>query len=468
MASVNQGTTVYVGVADKQVTSAGNLSKPDQSNGLYGYSSSNPSFIYALDVDRGATSTTIEESAGLPIPPSGTTPSMASLIQFTQSSTTGGVGQSVIGFSTGVVVSMTDGSGGGSGGSTYAWSIVGWPGDLPSAPTITNPTSQTATLTPTMDGVYVMKLIRTDPGPVVNVDVRFFAIGDSDYGFAIPSAGMTGSISNIAGSAAAQNAGWQGSAAASTNVFLDGLLRFVRSAVGRFLGPPLTVNFSSAGASTVTIVDGTDKPWRTLNLTGAGLYTEQIANTSPVPTLGKRFKYKINLTAGSGGFALLNGVGGSTILALSAPPSGTFTYTAEVGFDGTNWVLQTVGRSDPLAIPTFVELSLVEGVQTVSTTTFTRIGNRQIDATKYPANAQATFNATILTSNVLVAATIQLFNVTDNTVVTSSPVFPAASKLYEVQLKMGSTSATDVVTCSYALRGPAQDGVHVRHGCRHV
>jgi hypothetical protein len=387
-------------------------------------------------------------------------------IQFSQGLTTTTAGQSALGYVTGTQVNFTDAAG--AGATSWSWSIVGWPGPLSSAPTINNPTSQTANINaPTLDGVYVIKLVRTDSGPVVTTDVKFFAIADT-YGYVLPSAGMTGNMTNIGGSSAAQNAGWEGSQAASTNVFVDGLLRFLRATVGRFVGLPVTVNFTGSGASTVTIVDGTDYPWRNLNLTGTGLYQEQIASTSPTPQSGKRFKYKIGLTAGCGGFNLLNGVGGSIILSLSAPPNGTTYYSVEVAFDGTNWDVLDVGRTDPLTVATSIELPLVAGVQVNSTTTYQRIGNRQINPTVYPANAQATFNAVLVTTSASVAAVIQLYNVTDGNVVTSSPTFPlsssaltptlvtatltlpSASKLYEVQLKMGSVSGSNAVTCSYA------------------
>lgn len=391
----------------------------------------------------------------------------AASIQFSQGLTTTTAGQSALGYVTGTQVNFTDAAG--AGATSWAWTIVGWPGNLGSAPTINNSATQTANITaPSSDGVYIIKVVRTDPGPVVTTDVRFFSIGDSDYGYVLPSAGMTGNMTNIGGSSAAQNAGWEGSSAASTNVFLDGLLRFLRATVGRFLGPPIAVNFSSSSPSTVTVVDGTDKPWRTLNLTGTGLYTEQIAKTSPVPTSGKKFTYKIAITAGSGGFLLLNGVSGSTILALTAPPSGTMNYSCDVGFDGTNWVVQNVGRSDPLSISNSAEHVLTAGVQVNITTTFQRVGNRQIDPRLYPSNAQATFNAIVLTTSALVSCVVQLYDVTAGSVVTASPTFPinstsstptlisstltlpSASHLYEVQIKMGSVSGTDVVTCSFA------------------
>jgi hypothetical protein len=347
---------------------------------------------------------------------------------------------------------------------------VGFPGSLGSAPTITNPSSQTASFTPTTDGAYVIKLVRTDAGSVVTTDVRFFAIADTDYGYVLPSAGMTGNMTNILGSSAAQAAGWEGSSAASTNVFLDALLRFLRATAGRFLGNLATVNFSSASPSTVTVVDATDSPWRVLNLTGTALYTEQIANSSPTPTTGKRFVYKVSLTAGSGGFALLNGVSGSSILALTAPPNGTFSYGAEVAFDGTNWQVVRVGiGTDPLAVSKTQTFLLSAGTQTNNTVAFQRGGNKQIDPTKYPSNAQAIFNAIVLTTSGSVPVSVQLYDLTAGAVVTASPSFPitssvqgptlisttltltAASHLYEVQFKMGNAGAgTDMATLSYA------------------
>lgn len=391
----------------------------------------------------------------------------AAQIQFSQTPTTTPAGQSAIGYVTGTQVNFTDAAGGGA--TSWAWTIVGYPGSLTSAPVINNASTQTANINaPTTDGVYVIKLVRTDPGAIVTTDVRFFAIGDADYGYVLPSAGMTGNMTNIAGSAIAQNAGWEGSAAAptSTNIFMDALLRFLRGAVGRFFGPQATVNFSSASPTTVTIVDGVDKPYRILNLqaAGTGLYTSQIQSTGPVPQQGKGFRYKVNITAGSGGLNILNGVAGPVILALVAPPSGTTSYNVDVVFDGTNWFVARIGISDPLALPKVNTFHGVAGLQTTAQTVATRIGTMRIDPTKFPANGQFTFQVALDTTGPL--ATVQLYNLTDSALVAGSVLtttstttvvltsgaltLPATQKDYEVQLFMATGGVSDHVDCTFA------------------
>ena len=293
--------------------------------------------------------------------------------------------------------------------------------------------------------------------------MRFFAIGDTDYGFVLPSAGMTGNMTNVLGSAVAQAGGWEGRQDGGTNVFVDAILRFLRSRAGRFLGLLQTISFASASPSTVTVTDAVDKPWRTLNLTGTGLYTEQIDKTGSIPT-GKRFLYKISLTAGSGGFALLNGIAGSSIMALVAPPNGTFTYNVEVGFDGTNWVVQRISVADPLAVLKTREIPAVSGLQSTSQIVATRIGSFRLDPSKYPVNAQVTFQVAVETTGPQVTA--QLFNLTDSVIVSGSvlvsvstlPAFltsgaltlPPGQKDYEVQLFMASGAPTDHVECTSA------------------
>lgn len=388
-------------------------------------------------------------------------------IQFSQTgSPTGGAGDSVIGYLNSVQVNFTDAAG--AGATSWAWSIVSWPGPLSSAPTVSNPTTQTANATPTSDGVYIVQVVRTDPGPVVTTDTKFFAVADSEYGYYLPSPGQTGNMTNVGGSSAAQAAGWWGRADGN-NVWLDALFRFLRSSIGRFTGFEATTNFSSSTPTTVTYVDGTNQPYEILNLTGSGLYTVQIANTSPTPLQGKRFFFSISLTAGSGGLAILDGVGGSSILALVAPVNGTTTYDCEVVFDGTDWFISSIGLTNPLAIVKVKHYEIVAGVQSNSTQAYQRAGNRQMSPQNYPSNAQAIFNAIVLSSSSLVPVDVQLYDLTAGGVVTASPSFPitssaqtptlitsivtlpSATHLYEVQFKMGAAgSGTDVVTCSYA------------------
>ncbi len=386
----------------------------------------------------------------------------AAQIQFSQSPTTTPAGQSALGYVTGTQVNFTDAAG--PGATSWAWTLVGFPGPISSPPTINNSTTQTANMTPTTDGVYILKVVRTDPGPIVTSDTRFFAIGDADYGLVLPSAGMTGAMTNVGGSVAAQAAGWEGRQDAGTNVFIDAIFRFLRSRVGRFIGLQQAVTFSSSSPSTVTVIDGTDKPWRVLTLTGSALYTEQIANSAPTPAQGKRFKYKISLTAGSGGFALLNGVSGSSILALVAPPAGTTTYDVEVGFDGTNWVITRVTTTDPLQVTKTHIIYGVSGLQSTSQTIATRIGSLRIDPSKFPANAQIRFEVAIETTGP--QANVQLFNLTDSvlvagslltttntttTILSATVTLPNSQKDYEVQLFSNSGGVTaDHVDCTMA------------------
>ena len=148
-------------------------------------------------------------------------------IHFTQGGTDAGSGQSALGFTSGAVVTMTDD--GGAGATSYAWSIINWPAPLSSPPTITNGSSQVATVTPTQDGVYLVQLTRVESG-VTTVDTRFFGILDTD-GFQLPVAGMTGNISNVGASPTlAKAAGWMGRADASTNTLLDAYLRWTKKA----------------------------------------------------------------------------------------------------------------------------------------------------------------------------------------------------------------------------------------------
>ncbi len=388
-------------------------------------------------------------------------------IQFSQvGSPTGGVSQSVLGYLNNTQVTFTDAAGGGA--TSWAWSIVSWPGPLSSAPTVNNSTTQVANATPTSDGVYIVQVVRTDSGPVVTTDTKFFAIADSEYGYYLPSPGQTGNMTNVSGSSAAQAAGWWGRQDGN-NVWLDVFFRFLRSSIGRFFGLQTTTSFSSSSPTTVTLTDGVSQPFQILNLTGTGLYTVQIANTSPVPSTGKVFRFQVLITAASGGLTILDGVAGPSILALVAPPSGTTTYNVEVVFNGTDWITTSVTLTNPLAIVKLHAFELVAGVQTNNTQAYQRAGNAQIDTTKFPSNAQAVLNAIVLSSSGSVPVDVQLYDVTAGGVVTSSPTFPitssatgptlitatltlpSASHLYEVQFKMGAAgSGSDIVTVSYA------------------
>jgi len=152
---------------------------------------------------------------------------VAATIHFTQGLKDGGSGQSALGLDSGAAITMTDD--GGAGATSYNWEFLNWPAPLSSPPAITNGTSQVATVTPTQDGVYIVKLTRVD-GAITSTDVRFFGVADAD-GLHLPVAGMTGNMSNVGASPTlAQAAGWMGRQDASTNNLLDAYLRWVKAA----------------------------------------------------------------------------------------------------------------------------------------------------------------------------------------------------------------------------------------------
>jgi PKD repeat protein len=157
--------------------------------------------------------------------------------QFTQGATVGGDGQSVLGFVSSTLITMTDE--GGAGATSYAWEILNWPAPLSSAPVITNSTSQVATVTPTTAGVYIVKLTRTDVNSGTTTDTQFIGVAD-DEGHHLPVAGMSGNMTNVGASPTlAQAAGWMGREDASTNVLLDAYLRWLKTAAKNVQSFPL-------------------------------------------------------------------------------------------------------------------------------------------------------------------------------------------------------------------------------------
>ena len=161
---------------------------------------------------------------------------MAAIIHFTQGAKDGGSGQSVLGLSASSVVTMTDD--GGAGATSYNWEFLNWPAPLSSPPSITNSTSQVATVTPVQDGAYIVKLTRVDGG-TTTTDVRFFGVADVD-GLHLPVAGMNGNMTNVGASPLlAKAAGWMGRADASTNSLMDAYLRWVKAATKNAQAFPL-------------------------------------------------------------------------------------------------------------------------------------------------------------------------------------------------------------------------------------
>jgi len=153
-------------------------------------------------------------------------------IQITQGATVGGGGESVIGLVPGTDITLTDS--GGAGATSYLWEILQWPAPDAVAPTLVNSTNQVCTVQAgagLTDGVYIVRLTRDDPADGVSADTKFFAVADDD-GLSLPVAGMNRTMSNVLGSSEAQKAGWFGSTAGGTNVFLDAYLRLRRAREG--------------------------------------------------------------------------------------------------------------------------------------------------------------------------------------------------------------------------------------------
>lgn len=374
--------------------------------------------------------------------------------QFTQGAVVGGSGQSVFGFATNAVATMTDN--GGAGASSYLWEIISWPSPLASAPAITNSTSQVATVTPTLDGVYIVKLTRVEAA-VTTTDIKFFGVSDEDA-LTLPSVGQTGNMTNQ--SVNAQKAGWAGRQNATTNFQLDAYLRFLKARVGRYTGHTIVVNHSSGAPVVLAIVEGVSKPLRLVTMTGAGTYTEELTASA---NDGMRIRYRVVMTAGAGNFILKNGVAGSTILTLTAPPTATFTYEVEAVTDGTNWSITRTGTVDPKAVTKAYIAELVSGTRSTDQVTFTRIGAVTIDPSKFPtseirfqAEVEATTGKTV---------SVQLYNTTDGSFV-GSPLtstsltpavveavitLPASLKTYEALIRMTTPGdASDRVTCTNA------------------
>lgn len=213
-------------------------------------------------------------------------------VQFTQGATVGGDGQSVIGFSSGVQVTMTDK--GGAGATSYLWEVVNWPAPLSAAPTITNSTLQVATVTPTQDGLYLVRLTRTDSVSGTTRDVRFFGVGDAE-GHYLPVAGASGNITNVGASPAlAQAAGWMGREDAGTNVLLDAYLRWLKTAAKNIQAFSLVSGRQASDTNSWRVVGSLN-----LDPTGYPSYTQATFQVALSVTTGQSVEVRLyNVTDG--------------------------------------------------------------------------------------------------------------------------------------------------------------------------
>ena len=355
---------------------------------------------------------------------------------------------------TGQTVTLTDD--GGPGATSYSWQIVSWPPSLASAPNITNASAQVATVAaPTVDGVYIVLLTRVD-GATTTTDLRFFAIADED-GHYLPSAGQTGYMANS--SVNAQKAGWAGAANATTNFQMDSYLRWLKLHSGRYFGHSTSVAHSSGSPLVTNVTFGTTRSFRDLTLTGAGLYTEDLLTGA---TDGAVVRYLVSLASTCGGFTLRNGTGGSTILSLSAPATGTTsTYEIEVAYRGSAWIVVSSTFADVKALVKSVFQVLNSGVSSTPLTTPTRIGSCRVNMADYPTGARVTLEV-MAEATATKTASISLYNVTDGVYVgsplTTSALIPTylsqgvtltGLKDYELHLSMTSSGGpSDRVTCT--------------------
>jgi len=382
-------------------------------------------------------------------------------IQLTQGAVVGGSGESVLGFDATTAITLTDD--GGTGAISYLWEIVSWPGPDAAAPIITDPTDQVATLTPPgggiTDGIYIVRLTRNDAGDGVTIDVRFFGVEDAD-GLSLPVAGMNRTMSNVGGSAAAQEAGWFGRESGSTNVLLDAFLRLRRLREGRYVGPSLVVNHTSGVPVVTELIYGQVAPHQDVTLVGAGTLTHELSDTGAEP--GAVFRYRIVFNAGAGNFILKDGVAGPTSLTLTAPPSGTVFYEVMAVRLATTWGLQSVTLVDPQALKRSEDFEAVASVVSTDQGTFQRIGTLRIDPSLFAA-AQARFEASFETTDGTNAAEVRLYNLTDIGVVAGSTLsttstinvtqgatvtLPGTQKDYEVQLRLTTGDPAERASCT--------------------
>lgn len=266
-------------------------------------------------------------------------------IQITQGAVVGGSGESVIGFDPTTTITLTDDGGGGA--LSYLWEVLQFPAPDASAPAITNSTSQVATITPSgslTDGVYIIRLIRNDPVDGVSIQVRFFAVGDED-GLSLPSAGMNRNMTNVGGSTEAQEAGWFGSVAGGTNVFMDAFLRLRKAREGQ---SKVSSNDTTFGLLEDKIVSGPGVQVQTLN--DGSNESIEVSLTNPTQGLAPNHDYyagqPLDVTGPTGHYGD-SGFGGESpprlvgcrdvILGLD-PTGGPNNYGAVIALRGVgNW-----------------------------------------------------------------------------------------------------------------------------------
>lgn len=386
-------------------------------------------------------------------------------IQLTQGAIVGGTSESILGLDSTTAITLTDD--GGAGANSYLWEVISFPATDAAAPVITNDTSEVATITPApglTDGTYLVRLTRDDPGDGVSTDVRWFAVEDDD-GLSLPSPGVNRNNSNVGGASAAQEAGWFGSTAGSTNVLLDAFLRLRKTREGKYVGKSTTATHTSGPLVTVLYTYDSSDPYQDLTLAASGTGNYQADLDLVGAEDGAVFRFLLTYNALAGSFLLRNGSGGSAFLTLTAPPSGAVTYEIIARFNGTAWVLKQISLLSDLLVPRSQDFLIVSGVQDTSEDTFTRAGTLRLNPALYPSSAVATFEAHFDTTDAGNDAEVRLFNTTDVVVVASSTfstsltttdvqsatvTLPGSQKDYEVQVRLTVADPAERATVTHA------------------
>ncbi len=370
-------------------------------------------------------------------------------IQFTQGLSVIPAGQSAIGFVLNTDVTLTDAAGGGA--SSYLWEIISWPGPLTFPPNVLTSTSQVATVqNPTSDGIYIVKLTRTD-GSGTTTDLKFFGIGD-DNGLYLPSAGMTGTMSNVGGLSAAQAVGWAGRASAS-NVFLDAYLRTLKGRSGLDAGKlsGITVDNSSTSPGLYQVANRNGVYFLDMTRT-SGAFVLQLGLAGDI-FAGAKQEYLVNMNPGCSNLSFQSGVGGGIKAVLVGPPAGTASVFYHLRFvtEGSEWNPTDIQIVDTKVVPRSREFLAVVGTQATGLNVFSRVGTVMATPSEH-MTGEFKFQA-ILETTVGQTTECQLYNVTDGAAVSGSllttssttPDFqeavvtlPSGQKLYEVQVRLGS------------------------------
>lgn len=135
------------------------------------------------------------------------------------------------------------------------WTIQRYPGPLASAPALSpDAVSSSVTFTASESGGYIVHLSRKDSG-VTTTKQAFVGVVDS-RGFIIPCSGLTADLIQVTGAIEeSQEEGWMGHTRASSQVFLDAILRSLLTNATK-LGHKIDIIGSAFTNNTTTYSEG--------------------------------------------------------------------------------------------------------------------------------------------------------------------------------------------------------------------